>query len=159
MIGRGWDLGLCGLEKLLISLVDEARDFTADQNARLGKETRSAIIGPFNGRGNIHLLHEDAVFRAWSFQNVKSVIAKPVHGFFIRALLSCCRHSPPDADSIPNTIPMLPRKKQGNRYCRISGAFPATLLLCKALPPTCGPAHCIASTAVFSAPHRDLHLH
>jgi hypothetical protein len=40
MIGGGGDFCLGGLEKLLIALIDEAGDFTANLDAGLGKETR-----------------------------------------------------------------------------------------------------------------------
>src|ERR1700686_627182 len=116
MVGSGWNFRFCGLKKLLIPLIDEAGDFTANLDARLGKKTRSAIIGPFNGRRNAHFLEEDAVFRAWSVKDVKSVITKPAHGFFISAFLCRCRHRLPD--SIPNTVPLFPPESRANRYCR-----------------------------------------
>ena len=115
MIGGGRNFGLGSLQKLLVSLVDQARDFTANQDAGLGKQTSTPSSAAFSmAAETFELLEEDAVLRARSFQNVKSVIAKPSHSFFISAFFSRCCHDSPDAVSIPNTDALLPAK-QGNR--------------------------------------------
>jgi hypothetical protein len=87
MIGGGGDFCLGGLKKLLIALIDEAGDFTANLDTGLGKETRAAVVVALNGRGDTHLLEEDAVLGAGSFQDVKAVTTKPVHSFFVSAFL------------------------------------------------------------------------
>src|SRR5580765_156018 len=92
MVSRGWNFCLGSLQKLLVSLVDKAGDFTANLDARLGKETRATIVCPFNRRGDANLFEEDAVLCAGSFQDVKSVFAKPGHGFFIRTFFSSGCH-------------------------------------------------------------------
>src|SRR4029077_11148704 len=107
MVGGGRNLCFCGLEELLLSLVDQPRDLAADQDAGLGKETHSAIIGFLNGRGAVELLQENTVLRSRGFQDVKSVVTKPVHSFFIRGLLSFLCHRSPDAVSIPRTNVLL----------------------------------------------------
>src|SRR3954470_4130873 len=97
MIGCSRDFGFGGLQKLLVSLVHKAGDFAADLDAGLGKETRRAVIVAFNGCGNARFFYEDTVLCAGSFQNVKAMIAKPIHGIFIRTFLCRCRHKPPDS--------------------------------------------------------------
>ncbi len=92
MFSGGWNFSLGGLEKLLVALVDKAGDFAANLDTGLGKETGRAIIAALNGGGNARFLEEDTVFCAGSFKNVKAMIAKPIHSFFIRALLCRCRH-------------------------------------------------------------------
>src|SRR5579864_449966 len=96
MFGCGRNLGLGGLQKFLVSLVHEAGDFSANLDSRLGKEAGRAIVAALNGGRNARFFEEDTVFCAGSFQYVKAMIAKPIHSFFIRAVLCCCRHKPPD---------------------------------------------------------------
>src|SRR5437588_7213 len=94
VVGRGGKLGFGGLKKLLITLIDQTGNLTADQNAGLGKETHPSIPSFFNSGGAVELLQEHAVLRAGSFQDVKSVLAKPIHGFFIGSFLSFFSHHP-----------------------------------------------------------------
>src|SRR6185312_9935799 len=96
MVRGSWNFSLGGLQKFLVPLIHKAGDFTANLDSGLGKEPCGAIVAALNRSGNARFLKEDTVFCARSFQNVKAMIAKPIHGFFIRALLCRCRHKPPD---------------------------------------------------------------
>src|SRR5258708_33181550 len=111
MLGGSRNLGFCGLEKLLVSLIDQAGDFRADQKARLGKETHAVVAGLFNSGRAVQLLHEDAVLCSWSIQNVEPVLTKPTYGFFVRALLCLLCHDSPVADLVSQTVaPHLTRR-------------------------------------------------
>src|SRR5262249_26254359 len=135
MIGGGGNFRLGRLEEFLISLVDQARDFAADQDTGLGKEANAAVRGFFNGRGAVELLDEHPVLRSWSFQDVESVITKPVDGFFISAFFGLLGHYPPDAISIPNTDALLPGKTSEWLMSHIGGV-PGNITLGQRSPPT-----------------------
>src|SRR5579884_649663 len=116
MVRRGGDLGLGGLKEFLVALIDQAGNFTANHNARFGKDTDSSIVSLLNGGRAVQLFQEHTVLCSRSFQNVKSMLTKPIYGFFISALL-CSRapllflcHKSPDALQIPDSNMLLPRK-------------------------------------------------
>src|SRR6266700_2649711 len=121
MIGGCRDFGLGGLEKLLVSLIDQTGNLRADQETRLGKETHTAIIGLLDGRGTIQLLQEDAVLSSRSVQNVKAVVAKPIDGFFICALLRFLRHDSPVTKNSPVTDFVFSNPKTSPSAKRASG--------------------------------------
>src|ERR1041385_8936245 len=105
MVGCSWNFSFRGLQKFLISLIDKPGDFAADLDAGLGKETRGAVVTALNGCGNARFFYEDTVLCAGSFQNVKAMITKPIHGIFIRAFFCRCRHKPPDSRFDSKTLP------------------------------------------------------
>src|SRR5579859_2262725 len=94
VVGGGGNLGLGSLEEFLVALIDEAGDFTADQNAGLGEEAHAAVLSFFNRSGTGVFLQEHAVLSSGSFQNLESVVAQPVHRVFISWFLSFLCHYP-----------------------------------------------------------------
>src|SRR5258708_21109190 len=87
VVGCGGNLGFAGLEEFLMALVDKPGDIAADQVTGLGKDAPRGVLVLFNGGRDAKLLHEDTVLRARRFQNVKAVLAKPLHRFFVGPLL------------------------------------------------------------------------
>src|SRR6185437_256582 len=97
MIGRGWDFRLGRLQKLLVTLINKAGDFGANQVPGLRKDAHSSLGRFFNRSRTVQLFQENAVLRTLRFQNVKAVITKPGDGFVVCARVSFFCHESPVA--------------------------------------------------------------
>src|SRR5215471_3081728 len=85
MVCRGRNFGLGGLQKLLISLVNQARDLATHQVPRFGKKPDAVVIVLFDCRGTTVLLYKNAVRGSGGLKNVEPVLAKPVYCLFVAA--------------------------------------------------------------------------
>ena len=96
MIGSCSDFGLRGLEDLLITAVDELGDLTADQVAGVGENLHAIIPVLLDRSRHVVLLQEDAPLRARRLDQVKAVVAQPLHCVFKSPLLNVSCHVAPD---------------------------------------------------------------
>src|ERR1700751_3318600 len=98
MICGRWDLGLRGLQELLIALVDQLRDLAADQVAGVGEDLRAFAVVLLDRCRNAVFLYKDPPSGTRSFQYIESMLPEPTHCVFVRFLfkLSChCLESIP----------------------------------------------------------------
>ena len=90
--GRG-NFILRSFQKLLVAAVDQLRDFAADLVSGIGEDLHRPIGIFLNGRRHTIFLDEHAVLRARRFDQVKAVLAQPVHRVFVGPLLDLSCHS------------------------------------------------------------------
>src|SRR5437899_11289618 len=92
MVGGRGDFRLGGLEKLLVSAVHEFGDFATDQIAGI-REYLYAIIAIFlNRRRAIVFLEENTALHTGRFDQIETVIPKPVQRVFVPPLLYLACH-------------------------------------------------------------------
>src|ERR1700683_2126413 len=86
MVGGCWDFGLGGFEKLLVSPVNQLRDFAANQVAWISKNLHPVVAVFLDGGRYVVLLKKDASLRTWRFQHIKAVVAQPIQRVFVSPL-------------------------------------------------------------------------
>src|SRR6266566_6912814 len=99
MIGSGGHFGLRGLEYLLIAAVDELGNFSADQVPRVGENLHTVVAIFLDRRRDIVLLQKHATLSARRFDQIKTMIAQPLHGVFKCAFLYLGCHFTPKSGS------------------------------------------------------------
>ena len=88
MVGGGGDLGLRGLQYLLVTAVDELGNFSANQVARVGENFHPFVPVLLDGRRHVVLLEEDASLGARRFDQIEAVITQPLHAIFVSSFFN-----------------------------------------------------------------------
>src|SRR5207245_9638333 len=87
---------LRGLQHLLVAAVDELGDFSADKVARVSENLYSVVAILLDRRRDVVLPQEHASLRARRIDQIKAVVAKPLHGVFVSSLFYLGCHFAPD---------------------------------------------------------------
>src|SRR6266536_185848 len=80
MVSCGCNFGFRSLQHLLIAAVNELGNFSADEVSRIGKYLDAIVAILLDRCRDIVLFQEHAPLHAGSFNQIKSMVAKPLHG-------------------------------------------------------------------------------